>query len=96
MPCTFSKRTVCLPLEFDFLLCNYLQEDDRYFTLNASITEIFLRLSEWIDDGTLATEKFLEFIENFLLGQVMISANAILFRACFWLFICRISFVADC
>ncbi|XP_010927983.1 uncharacterized protein [Elaeis guineensis] len=45
------------------------KEDDRYFTLNVTITEIFLHLSEWINDGTLATEKFLEFIENVLLGQ---------------------------
>ncbi|XP_038984219.1 testis-expressed protein 10 isoform X2 [Phoenix dactylifera] len=51
------------------------KEDDRYFTLNVGITEIFLHLSEWINDGTLATEKFLEFIENFLLGQVISSAG---------------------
>lgn len=45
------------------------KEDEKYFTLNVSITETFLHLSEWINDGSFVTDKFLGFIGNLLLGQ---------------------------
>ncbi|KAJ0027211.1 hypothetical protein Pint_36174 [Pistacia integerrima] len=43
--------------------------DDRYFILNIVITEIFLHYSEWICPPAILLEKFLEFIENALLGK---------------------------
>ena len=46
------------------------QGDERYFTLNTAITEIFLRLSEWILPPAVSLEVFLEFIESALLGKV--------------------------
>ncbi|MBA0615680.1 hypothetical protein Godav_015799 [Gossypium davidsonii] len=47
-----------------------IAEDDRYFILNIVITEIFLHLREWICPSANVFEKFLEFIENALLGTV--------------------------
>ncbi|KAG0494528.1 hypothetical protein HPP92_005522 [Vanilla planifolia] len=46
------------------------KEDERYFILNVKITETFLHLFQWIDDNTFPIEKFLRFIECFLLGKV--------------------------
>ncbi|KHG03996.1 Testis-expressed sequence 10 [Gossypium arboreum] len=47
-----------------------IAEDDRYFILNIVITEIFLHLRGWICPSANLFEKFLEFIENALLGTV--------------------------
>ncbi|KAH9737957.1 Ipi1 N domain-containing protein [Citrus sinensis] len=51
---------------------NHLSEkvDDRFFILNIVITEIFLRCSEWICPPGFLLEKFLQYIENALLGSV--------------------------
>ncbi|XP_077219440.1 uncharacterized protein LOC143853523 isoform X2 [Tasmannia lanceolata] len=46
------------------------KEDHRYFILNVGITEIFLHLSEWIGTPAVLMEKFLEFLENVLSGQI--------------------------
>ncbi|KAH9737958.1 Ipi1 N domain-containing protein [Citrus sinensis] len=50
---------------------NHLSEkvDDRFFILNIVITEIFLRCSEWICPPGFLLEKFLQYIENALLGS---------------------------
>ncbi|KAJ0986774.1 hypothetical protein J5N97_005130 [Dioscorea zingiberensis] len=56
------------------------KEGERFFILNLGITEIFLHLIDWIDDPYLF-EKFLHFIETFLLKQVssnLSSTNTIL------------------
>ncbi|XP_062081297.1 uncharacterized protein LOC133786092 isoform X2 [Humulus lupulus] len=42
---------------------------EMYFTLNSTITEIFLYLSEWIS-AAVSLEKLLEFIESALLGKI--------------------------
>ena len=46
------------------------QDDERYFILNTLITGILLQFSEWICPPAIIWEKFLEFIENALLGKV--------------------------
>ncbi|KAJ7974885.1 testis-expressed sequence 10 protein [Quillaja saponaria] len=43
--------------------------DDRYFVLNIVIAEIFFQLSEWICPPPDLLEKYLEFIENALVGK---------------------------
>ncbi|KAI9154580.1 hypothetical protein LWI28_028392 [Acer negundo] len=43
--------------------------DDRFFILNILIAEIFLQYSEWICPPVVLLEKFLEFIEDALLGK---------------------------
>ncbi|GAY32934.1 hypothetical protein CUMW_004800 [Citrus unshiu] len=50
---------------------NHLSEkvDDRFFILNIVVTEIFLRCSEWICPPGFLLEKFLQYIENALLGS---------------------------
>ncbi|KAF8399349.1 hypothetical protein HHK36_015214 [Tetracentron sinense] len=45
-------------------------DDDKYFTLNVGITEIFLHVSEWILLPAVFMEKFLQFIENALSGKI--------------------------
>ncbi|XP_021289785.1 uncharacterized protein LOC110420739 [Herrania umbratica] len=52
------------------------KEDDRYFILNIVITEIFLRLREWICPSANVFAKFLEFIENALLGKICSSTRS--------------------
>ncbi|KAJ4961285.1 hypothetical protein NE237_021195 [Protea cynaroides] len=42
---------------------------DRYFVLNAGITEIFLHFSEWTCTNIILVEKFLEFMETSMFGQ---------------------------
>ncbi|XWS56064.1 hypothetical protein CRYUN_Cryun09bG0054800 [Craigia yunnanensis] len=44
-----------------------VKEDDRYFILNIVMTEIFLHLRDWTCP---VFERFLEFIENALLGKI--------------------------
>ncbi|CAN8257038.1 unnamed protein product [Cochlearia groenlandica] len=44
--------------------------DERYFILNSVLTEIFLEVSEWSHLPTDLCNKFLEFIENTLLGKI--------------------------
>ncbi|KAK1562182.1 hypothetical protein Q3G72_007583 [Acer saccharum] len=44
--------------------------DDRFFILNLLIAEIFLQYSEWICPPAVLLEKFLEFIEDALLGKI--------------------------
>ncbi|KAK0587618.1 hypothetical protein LWI29_025899 [Acer saccharum] len=44
--------------------------DDRFFILNILIAEIFLQYSEWICPPAVLLEKFLEFIEDALLGKI--------------------------
>ncbi|KAK3227006.1 hypothetical protein Dsin_006868 [Dipteronia sinensis] len=44
--------------------------DDRFFILNILIAEIFLQYSEWIYPPAVLLEKFLEFIEDALLGKI--------------------------
>ncbi|KAK2639319.1 hypothetical protein Ddye_027114 [Dipteronia dyeriana] len=44
--------------------------DDRFFILNILIAEIFLQYSEWIFPPAVLLEKFLEFIEDALLGKI--------------------------
>ncbi|XVF07541.1 hypothetical protein REPUB_Repub06bG0147900 [Reevesia pubescens] len=53
-----------------------VKEDDRYFILNIVITEIFLHLREWICPSANLFEKFLEFIENALLGKICSSTRS--------------------
>ncbi|OMO82550.1 Armadillo-like helical [Corchorus capsularis] len=53
-----------------------VKEDDRYFILNAVITEIFLHLHEWISPSANVFEKFLEFLENALLGKACSSTRS--------------------
>ncbi|TYG54114.1 hypothetical protein ES288_D09G163000v1 [Gossypium darwinii] len=53
-----------------------VKEDDRYFILNIVITEIFLHLREWICPSANVFEKFLEFIENALLGTICSSTRS--------------------
>ncbi|KAK2653440.1 hypothetical protein Ddye_013296, partial [Dipteronia dyeriana] len=44
--------------------------DDRFFILNILIAEIFLQYSEWICLLAVLLEKFLEFIEDALVGKI--------------------------
>ncbi|XP_022766966.1 uncharacterized protein LOC111311659 isoform X2 [Durio zibethinus] len=53
-----------------------VKEDDRYFILNIVITEIFLHFHEWICPSADVFEKFLEFIENALLGKICSSTRS--------------------
>ncbi|XP_043815771.1 uncharacterized protein LOC110623015 isoform X3 [Manihot esculenta] len=46
------------------------KDDDRYFTLNVMIAEIFFHLSEWICPSAELLEKFLAFIEYALLEKI--------------------------
>lgn len=46
------------------------KDDERYFILNTLITGILLQFSEWICPPAIIWEKFLEFIENALLGKI--------------------------
>ncbi|KAJ6821652.1 uncharacterized protein M6B38_391920 [Iris pallida] len=46
------------------------KEDEKYFTLNVRIVEIFLHLIEMLDDTKVPITKFLEFVESLLLWQV--------------------------
>lgn len=41
-------------------------EEERYFSLNVKITEIFLHLFQWIKGSSFPIEKFLGFIESLL------------------------------
>ncbi|EOA19939.1 hypothetical protein CARUB_v10000191mg [Capsella rubella] len=45
--------------------------DERYFILNSRLTEIFLEVSEWSHLPTDISNRFLEFIENTLLGKII-------------------------
>ncbi|GAB4849228.1 hypothetical protein Ancab_004039 [Ancistrocladus abbreviatus] len=44
--------------------------DDRYFILNILLSEIFLNFSRWICPPPMLLEKFLEFIEYLLSGEI--------------------------
>uniref|UniRef100_A0A1D1Z3Z9 Testis-expressed sequence 10 n=1 Tax=Anthurium amnicola TaxID=1678845 RepID=A0A1D1Z3Z9_9ARAE len=46
------------------------KDDNKYFILNIRITEIFFQLSELMDYTEVLREKFLEFIEIALCGQI--------------------------
>ncbi|XP_043726037.1 testis-expressed protein 10 homolog [Telopea speciosissima] len=46
------------------------KDHDRYFILNAGITEIFLQFSEWTYTPAILMEKFLEFMEISVFGQI--------------------------
>ncbi|XP_024016945.1 uncharacterized protein LOC21387601 isoform X2 [Morus notabilis] len=46
------------------------KSDERYFTLNTAIAEIFFHLSEWTLPPAVSLETFLEFIESALLGKI--------------------------
>ncbi|CAL9229381.1 unnamed protein product [Arabidopsis halleri] len=48
----------------------YGKGDERYFRLNSVLTEIFLEVSEWSHLPTDLSNRFLEFIENTLLGKI--------------------------
>ncbi|CAE6088219.1 unnamed protein product [Arabidopsis arenosa] len=48
----------------------YGKGDERYFRLNSVLTEIFLEVSEWSHFPTDISNRFLEFIENTLLGKI--------------------------
>ncbi|XP_020877978.1 uncharacterized protein LOC9309321 [Arabidopsis lyrata subsp. lyrata] len=48
----------------------YGKGDERYFILNSVLTEIFLEVSEWSHLPTDLSNRFLEFIENTLLGKI--------------------------
>jgi pre-rRNA-processing protein IPI1 len=47
-----------------------LQDYDRLLDLNMVIAKIFFELNEWISLPPFLMEKFLEFLENALLGKV--------------------------
>ncbi|KAJ9162903.1 hypothetical protein P3X46_022640 [Hevea brasiliensis] len=55
---------------FPFNVVHSEKDDDRYFSLNVMIAEIFLHLSEWICPPAELLEKFLAFIEHALLEKV--------------------------
>ncbi|XP_050380757.1 uncharacterized protein LOC126797993 isoform X2 [Argentina anserina] len=63
-----KKLLVLFPLN----MRNQLSEKDdvKYFVLDSAITEIFLHLSKWICPPGILLEKFLEFLENALLGKI--------------------------
>ncbi|KAF6148879.1 hypothetical protein GIB67_014250 [Kingdonia uniflora] len=44
--------------------------DDRYNVLNVGIVMIFLHFGEWIYTPTIVMEKFMQFIESMLSGQI--------------------------
>ncbi|XP_042501520.1 uncharacterized protein LOC122079264 isoform X2 [Macadamia integrifolia] len=46
------------------------KDHDRYFILNAGITEIFLHFSGWNCTHAILMEKFLEFMETSVSGQI--------------------------
>ncbi|KFK25037.1 hypothetical protein AALP_AA8G058400 [Arabis alpina] len=46
------------------------KDDNKYFTLNSLLTEIFLEVSDWSHLPTDLCNRFLEFIENTLLGKI--------------------------
>jgi len=48
----------------------YGKGDDKYFKLNSVLTEIFLEVSEWSHLPTDLSNRYLEFIENTLLGKI--------------------------
>lgn len=51
-----------------------MKDYERYFALNVKIAETFLHLFQWIDDRSFPVEKFLEFLESFLLGNICSSS----------------------
>ncbi|KAF2289634.1 hypothetical protein GH714_037626 [Hevea brasiliensis] len=53
-----------------FSFCIYGHDDDRYFSLNVVIAEIFLHLDEWIRPPAELLEKFLAFMEHALLDKI--------------------------
>ncbi|KAL4340356.1 hypothetical protein GQ457_08G017540 [Hibiscus cannabinus] len=53
-----------------------VKEDDRYFILNVVIAAIFLHLRELVCPSANVFEKFLEFIENALLGTICSSTRS--------------------
>ncbi|KAF2289641.1 hypothetical protein GH714_037657 [Hevea brasiliensis] len=53
-----------------FSFCIYGHDDDRYFSLNVVIAEIFLHLDEWIRPPAELLEKFLAFMEHALLKKI--------------------------
>ncbi|XP_021639519.2 uncharacterized protein LOC110634708 isoform X3 [Hevea brasiliensis] len=55
---------------FPFNAVHSEKDDDRYFSLNVMIAEIFLHLSEWIYPPAELLEKFLAFIEHALLEKI--------------------------
>lgn len=63
-----KKLLVLFPLN----MRNQLSEKDdvKYFVLDTVITEIFLHLSKWICPPGVLLEKFLDFLENALLGKI--------------------------
>ncbi|XP_024029744.1 uncharacterized protein LOC21385805 isoform X1 [Morus notabilis] len=63
-----KKLLVLFPLNS---ICQVSEKgDERYFTLNIAIAEIFLHLSEWTLLPTVSLETFLEFIESALFGKI--------------------------
>lgn len=56
-----------------------MQDDDRIFMLNTTITKIFLQLKNWDHSPSVLLDKFLEFIESSL-------ATKVCFILCFVLF----------
>ncbi|XP_004303376.1 PREDICTED: uncharacterized protein LOC101296122 isoform X1 [Fragaria vesca subsp. vesca] len=63
-----KKLLVLFPLN----MRNQLSEKDdvKYFVLDSVMTEIFLHLGKWICPPGILLEKFLEFLENALLGKI--------------------------
>ncbi|XP_040361345.1 uncharacterized protein LOC112203486 [Rosa chinensis] len=66
---TLMKKLLVL---FPLNMRNQLSEKDdvTYFVLDSVMTEIFLHLSKWICPPGVMLEKFLEFLENALLGKI--------------------------
>ncbi|PRQ44133.1 putative pre-rRNA-processing protein IPI1/Testis-expressed sequence 10 protein [Rosa chinensis] len=66
---TLMKKLLVL---FPLNMRNQLSEKDdvKYFVLDSVMTEIFLHLSKWICPPSVLLEKFLEFLENALLGKI--------------------------
>ncbi|OVA09115.1 Pre-rRNA-processing protein IPI1/Testis-expressed sequence 10 protein [Macleaya cordata] len=52
------------------------KDDDRYYVLNIGIAEILMHISESIDPLAILEEKFLEFIENALSGQILCNTRS--------------------
>ncbi|XP_058003368.1 uncharacterized protein LOC131169139 [Hevea brasiliensis] len=55
---------------FPFNAVHSEKDDDRYFSLNVVIAEIFLHLDEWIRPPAELLEKFLAFMEHALLEKI--------------------------
>ncbi|XP_058003367.1 uncharacterized protein LOC131168992 isoform X3 [Hevea brasiliensis] len=55
---------------FPFNAVHSEKDDDRYFSLNVVIAEIFLHLDEWIRPPAELLEKFLAFMEHALLDKI--------------------------